>query len=129
MEPAVDVYLGEDPRLVGRARFSMRRGQVSTAFAYDDSYLAWADAFAVDPALPLSSRAGLVPGLPGAFGDAAPDRWGRRLIRRGSTRALDEVDYLLGVDDHTREGALRFNGPRISVGSHRRRTRAACAPL
>lgn len=54
----------------------------------------------------------------GAFGDSAPDRWGRTLIqreerRRAATearapRSLGEVDYLLGVGDIARQGALRF---------------------
>lgn len=115
MKPVVDVYLGEDPRLVGRARFNMRRGQVSTTFVYDDAYLAWSGAFAIDPTLPLVQSVGYTAGLPGAFADAAPDRWGRRLIRRGTAHSLDEVDYLLGVDDHTREGALRFKEPDAPV--------------
>ncbi len=113
MKSVVDVYLGGGPRLVGRARFSMRRGQVSTTFVYDDAYLAWSGAFAIDPALPLVRSVGYTAGLPGAFADAAPDRWGRRLIRRGAAHSLDEVDYLLGVDDHTREGALRFKEPDV----------------
>jgi serine/threonine-protein kinase HipA len=54
----------------------------------------------------------------GAIGDSAPDRWGRALMRRmerrraeregGPPRALQEIDYLLLVDDEARQGALRF---------------------
>src|SRR5690606_20554353 len=57
-------------------------------------------------------------GLPGAFADCAPDRWGRNLITKreralalqGDRRArtLDDVDFLAGVSDFTRQGALRF---------------------
>lgn len=57
-------------------------------------------------------------GLPGAFADSAPDRWGRNLITKrlrtldqqaGRTpRALTDVDFLLGVSDLTRQGALRY---------------------
>lgn len=53
-----------------------------------------------------------------ALGDSAPDRWGRVLMRRaerrraeaaGETpRTLREIDFLLGVDDEARQGALRF---------------------
>ena len=53
-----------------------------------------------------------------ALGDSAPDRWGRTLITRherlaareeGRTpRTPREIDYLLGVSDFTRQGALRF---------------------
>lgn len=55
----------------------------------------------------------------GAFADASPDRWGRLLMRRRLERAqragradakarLYESDYLLGVHDAYRAGALRF---------------------
>ncbi|WP_118185039.1 type II toxin-antitoxin system HipA family toxin [Paraburkholderia phosphatilytica] len=55
----------------------------------------------------------------GAFADASPDRWGRVLMRRRLERAqragrvdpkarLYESDYLLGVHDAYRAGALRF---------------------
>lgn len=55
----------------------------------------------------------------GVFADASPDRWGRLLMRRRLEREqraglvdksvrLQESDYLLGVDDAFRVGALRF---------------------
>jgi serine/threonine-protein kinase HipA len=55
----------------------------------------------------------------GAFADASPDHWGRLLMRRRLERAqraglvdskarLYESDYLLGVHDSYRVGALRF---------------------
>ena len=55
----------------------------------------------------------------GMFADASPDRWGRRLIERRFARDkrehriarnahLAESDYLLGVHDAFRSGALRF---------------------
>lgn len=55
----------------------------------------------------------------GVFADASPDRWGRLLMRRRLERAqragqvgkdvrLHESDYLLGVHDVYRSGALRF---------------------
>ncbi|MCO8272141.1 hypothetical protein M1L60_16225 [Actinoplanes sp. TRM 88003] len=75
-----------------------------------------AGAYAIDPSLRLTTGAWPLPqGLPGAFSDAAPDRWGRNLIaerlrteagaegRTAST--LDDRDYLLGVSDETRQGA------------------------
>ncbi|HQU09809.1 MAG TPA: hypothetical protein PLV25_07610 [Opitutales bacterium] len=68
----------------------------------------------------------------GAVGDSAPDRWGRVLMRRAhaarareigeAPRTLAEMDYLLGVSDESREGALRFSekidGPFLSIQSH-----------
>jgi serine/threonine-protein kinase HipA len=55
----------------------------------------------------------------GVFADSSPDRWGRVLMRRRLERAqragtvdksvrLYESDYLLGVHDAYRSGALRF---------------------
>jgi len=55
----------------------------------------------------------------GAFADASPDRWGRMLMQRRLEREkragqapkssrLYESDYLLGVHDAFRAGALRF---------------------
>lgn len=55
----------------------------------------------------------------GMFGDASPDRWGRMLMKRRLERdiragvqvegsRLYESDYLLGVHDLYRVGALRF---------------------
>lgn len=55
----------------------------------------------------------------GVFADSSPDRWGRVLMRRRLERAqragtvdksvrLYESDYLLGVHDTYRSGALRF---------------------
>jgi len=57
----------------------------------------------------------------GVFADASPDRWGRLLMQRRLEREkragqmpknarLFESDYLLGVHDAFRVGALRFRG-------------------
>lgn len=57
----------------------------------------------------------------GAFEDVSPDRWGRVLMQRREDlrayeqgrkpRALGAWDYLLGVQDETRMGALRLRAP------------------
>lgn len=123
MIPVLDVYdrsWGEDV-LVGRAHLTLRRGAVSTVFSYDESYLATSGAYAIDPALPLNNANAHCAGLPGAFRDSLPDRWGRHLVlkehrassldRRETPRQLDDVDFLVGVFDQTREGSLRFRVP------------------
>jgi len=61
----------------------------------------------------------------GAFSDCTPDRWGRRLILRserrrvedegGAQRSFGEIDYLLGVRNDLRQGALRFRDPDTGV--------------
>jgi serine/threonine-protein kinase HipA len=106
-------------RVVGDAYFTFRRNRLTASFSYDRDYLALRGAYAIDPALSLTAGPWALPhGLPGAFSDAAPDRWGRNLIAkhvRAQARAerrpapsLDDRDFLLGVSDETRQGALRF---------------------
>lgn len=111
--------------LAGRLHSHRRRAAESATFYYDETYLARPDAYALDPALPLVAGALHTPvglNLFNAFRDSAPDRWGRGLImsrerqRASSTdetpRSLSEFDFLLGVRDDLRQGALRFRDPR-----------------
>jgi serine/threonine-protein kinase HipA len=118
----LDVHLdiGGMPTRIGQAWFTQRRQQaVTTVFAYTPSYLSTPGAWAIDPDLPLLSGNQYIEGLPGAFQDCSPDRWGRNLVnkrrraadRSGRLRELNEVDYLIGVSDRTRQGALRFTRP------------------
>ncbi len=46
--------------------------------------------------------------LAGVFSDAAPDSWGRGLLRRAYGKGLSEFEYLTLSDDACRQGALRF---------------------
>lgn len=56
-------------------------------------------------------------GMFGAFSDSSPDRWGRLLMKRrqsledSGAQTLTEWDYLLQVQDATRQGAIRFIDP------------------
>ena len=104
---------------VGDAYFNFRRGRLSGTFSYDRGYVAQPGAYPIDPSLRLTMGPWALPhGLPGAFSDAAPDRWGRNLIARRlrgeagtegrPAPVLDDRDFLLGVSDETRQGALRF---------------------
>lgn len=107
-------------RLVGQAYFTRVRSQISTTFLYDSGYLA-DDGMNIDPALLLVSGSQHQTGLIRAFADSAPDRWGRNLIEKAerirareegrAVRRLDDLDFLLGVSDDTRQGALRFRLP------------------
>ena len=123
MAKEVLVYVEIDgvSHLAGRLWARVHKGRQSATFKYDESWLAYPNRFALEPALtlgriPLHTTSGRL--LFGAIGDSAPDRWGRILMRRaerkraervGKTpRTLMEIDYLLGVDDDARQGALRF---------------------
>lgn len=95
-----------------------RRGELFS-FEYDARWLSSARAQQLDPRLQLFAGEQHAPeGSFGLFLDSAPDRWGRTLQdRREARRAraegrkprpLRESDYLLGVHDPHRMGALRF---------------------
>lgn len=123
-EVEVLVQIAGEDVLAGRV-WSHRRNKVESAtFIYAEQYLARQGAYALDPLLPLSSGQHQTPlgrSIFGAFSDCAPDRWGRMLIHRryraeagnGHTgeQSFGEVDYLLGVRDDLRQGALRFREP------------------
>ncbi len=113
-----------------------RHGSIQSAtFAYASDYLARGNAYELDPSLPLTQGVQQTPQGMSMFGccsDCAPDGWGRRLIQRaeirradgqGATeRSLGEIDYLLGVRDDLRQGALRFrvapDGPCLADEHH-----------
>jgi serine/threonine-protein kinase HipA len=120
MSEPVQVHVDIDSETVrvGSVFFHRRRRSLATTFTYDPSWLADRRSFALDPSLDLATGSHHVDGLPGAFGDGAPDRWGRNLIARraraialqvgGMAPSLSDADFLLGVSDLTRQGALRF---------------------
>ena len=100
-----------------------RRGEV-IRFEYDAAWLADARSFAIEPLLPLHEGPfhAQDPSQPlGVFQDCSPDRWGKLLMDRREAieareqgrprRALRAWDYLVGVDDSTRMGALRLRDP------------------
>jgi serine/threonine-protein kinase HipA len=118
-----------DVQIAGRAvpagrLWTHRHGQSESAtFSYREDYLQRADAYELDPGLPLRAGQQQTPvkqPLFGAMSDCAPDGWGRRLLRRAEAerasaahtrqRGLTEVDVLLGARDDLRQGALRFRG-------------------
>jgi serine/threonine-protein kinase HipA len=120
----VVVQIGGRDVLAGQLWARRRRATESASFSYAPSYLSTPGAYALDPALPLvlgQVQTSVDQAMFGAFTDCAPDRWGRRLItraekqrarREGNTeRSFGEIDYLLGVSDLLRQGALRFRDP------------------
>jgi hypothetical protein len=130
METAIDVYvdLAGRPQLVGHMWAVLGRGQMRSTFQYDQVWLANPMGFALDPSLPLTRFTFHTPvgrEIFGAISDSAPDKWGRILLERYETmtaqsqgrtpRTLQAVDYLLGVNDLARQGALRFTLARESV--------------
>ncbi|CAM1361273.1 Toxin HipA [Tenacibaculum soleae] len=112
--------LGE-PVLIGELYSELLRGKEIFSFAYNSEWLQSDYAYQLDPDL------GLFEGIQylndeksnfGLFLDSSPDRWGRVLMKRReaalarkeerNTNKLFETDFLLGVFDGHRMGALRF---------------------
>ncbi|WP_250623481.1 type II toxin-antitoxin system HipA family toxin [Pinirhizobacter soli] len=95
------------------------RGQIR--FHYDRDWLNDRRAFALDPDLSLDEYPFFPKPELGNFGiflDSSPDRWGQTLMKRREAlqaknenrapRTLYAWDFLIGVQDFTRQGALRF---------------------
>jgi len=121
--PDVEVHieLDRETHRLGLLRRHTARRLETITFEYDDAWLTDANRFSIEPALTLTR--GIFPApqnraVFGSIGDSAPDTWGRRLMQRAERRqaereerrprTLTEADYLLGVSDATRLGALRF---------------------
>lgn len=110
---------------VGSLTKTTSRSGDTISFDYDAAWLASAGpvaAFPLDHELYLGAgqhyaRAG-ANALSGAFQDCSPDRWGKRLMDRREAieareqgrpaRHLRAWDYLVGVNDESRMGALRL---------------------
>ena len=114
-------WLGVDaPLLVGTLRSSLIRGREHFSFSYDKNWLNSQYALQIDPTLHLYSGEQHATDNKNfkAFLDSCPDRWGRLLMQRREAvmarresrkaKSLLETDYLLGVHDSFRMGALRF---------------------
>ena len=130
---SIYVYMdfGHSQALMGQLESSFVRGKEIFYFSYDDAWLSGVTLPIIDPELQYFSGRQYAPVDRRNFGiflDSSPDRWGRFLMDRRegllareegrSVRKLSESDYLLGVHDANRLGALRFKltpeGPFLS---------------
>lgn len=115
-------WLGLDtPFLMGTLNINITRGKEIFSFEYNDEWLQSGIAQDLDPDLGLYSGPQYIRDEKvnfGLFMDSSPDRWGRLLMKRREAalarnegreiNTLYESDYLLGVFDEYRMGALRF---------------------
>ena len=113
-------WLSDTPSLIGRLYVDSVRGGESYSFEYDEAWLSNSAAVMLDPDLNLYGGRQYPIGKDkfGLFADSSPDRWGGVLMKRRERiladkeerkpRTFTESDYLLGVYDETRMGALRF---------------------
>ena len=111
----------ESPLMMGLLSCGHLRGKDIFSFEFDKSWLADKRFRSFDPDLQMFGGKQYVPQGKDNFGiflDSTPDRWGRVLLERKEAevarlenrkvRNLFETDYLLGVFDGSRMGALRF---------------------
>jgi serine/threonine-protein kinase HipA len=138
-KPRIDIWvyahwLGmKDARCIGILSAHYGKGRKTFSFEYDKDWITSREQMLLDPDLGWYSG----PQYPnnkdnfGIFLDSMPDTWGRTLMqRREPQRAKEEgrspgklhdIDYLLGVYDESRMGALRFKldpqGPFLETAS------------
>ena len=123
MTDQVEVWLDSD--FLERTRVgTLTHDRGTLRFVYEPEWLKNSQAFALDPDLSLGEGTHFPIAEAGnfrVFDDSAPDRWGQTLMkRREALAAKDENrkpktlyawDFLLGVEDVSRQGALRFRRP------------------
>ena len=120
------------PKKMGILYVDYAKGKENFSFEYDKGWLTSnKSALVIDPDLSMYNGRQFLPfgkKIFGIFSDSCPDRWGRVLMKRREVvnarkegikpRELQESDFLLGVYDESRIGALRFkideNGSFIS---------------
>jgi len=118
----------KEPLLMGALTVTPGKGKEIFSFEYRKEWIESGFAFMLDPQLNLYTGPQYLPSEKRNFGiflDSCPDRWGQVLMQRREDviakqenrkpKKLWESDYLLGVYDGHRMGALRFkeseNGP------------------
>ena len=118
------VYLHQkgmlEPKCIGILSAHKAKGRKAFSFEYDSKWIESQEQVLLDPDI------GWYSGLQfpsdkenfGMFLDSMPDRWGRTLMKRRAAilakenkqpiPKLYDIDFLLGVQDESRMGALRF---------------------
>jgi len=110
-----------EPVLMGMLKAEFTRGKEIFSFSYSGNWLKSRYSQILDPELLLYSGSQYAKDEKQNFGvflDSSPDRWGRILMKRREAamarsekrpeKTLRESDYLLGVFDGHRMGAIRF---------------------
>jgi serine/threonine-protein kinase HipA len=122
-----DDTLGAPAQVATLTRDTSKTGD-TVRFEYAPAWLEQTDpfpGFALDHELPLARGAMYAHAgadqLSGSFQDCSPDRWGKLLMERREAieareqqrplRTLRSWDFLLGVNDESRMGALRLRDP------------------
>lgn len=117
----------KDSKLIGTLSAHQGKGRKAFSFMYDEKWLEQEKPFLFDPDITWNKGLQFPVGKNnfGVFNDAMPDTWGRTLMKRREAQVareesrtaknLQDLDFLLGVNDESRMGGLRFklqeNGP------------------
>jgi len=125
MEVWIDTAMtGPSPVMVG----ILHHDHGNMRFQYSERWLKHPMRFSIDPTLSLSDAAFYPNSSQGNFGiflDSSPDRWGQNLMKRREAleakennrpiKTLHAWDFLIGVQDQTRQGALRFKSAKSDI--------------
>jgi serine/threonine-protein kinase HipA len=122
----LDIYVFADwigiaePTLLGILSAHYGKGKKAFSFEYDKKWIQSKRNFVLDPDLQFFAGSQFPNQKEnfGVFMDSMPDTWGRTLMRRRAAlegrengqgiKKLYDIDFLLGVYDESRMGALRF---------------------
>lgn len=108
------------PKLIGVLAAHQGKGRKTFSFSYDEKWLETEKPFLFDPDITWNKGQQFPIGKSdfGIFNDAMPDTWGRSLMKRReaqiakeenrTAKNLHDLDFLLGVNDESRMGGLRF---------------------
>ncbi|MGE9311296.1 type II toxin-antitoxin system HipA family toxin [Niabella sp. CJ426] len=126
MTSTIDIWVYADwkgmdaPKNIGVLSAQQAKGRKAFSFSYNDEWIASQEQLLLDPDIAWFSGQQYPNGKEnfGVFLDSMPDTWGRTLMKRRAalnaalngkpTPTLYDIDYLLGVHDLSRMGALRF---------------------
>jgi serine/threonine-protein kinase HipA len=109
-----------EPKQIGVLSAHFGKGKKAFGFEYDKTWIHSQPQLLLDPDIQFFSGAQFPDNKEnfGVFMDSMPDTWGRTLMKRRAAQQakernekapiLHDIDYLLGVYDQSRMGALRF---------------------
>lgn len=110
----------DEPKCIGVLSAQQAKGRKAFSFSYDKEWISSQEQLLLDPDIVWYGGQQYPNGKEnfGVFLDSMPDTWGRALMkRRAAMNAVEQgkpvpvlydIDYLLGVHDLSRMGALRF---------------------
>ena len=108
------------PRLIGTLAAQQAKGRKGFSFSYEKNWITSTEQLLLDPDITWFGGPQYPIGKEnfGIFLDSMPDTWGRTLMKRRAILKANElkqpvpvlydIDFLLGVHDLSRMGALRF---------------------